>query len=310
MMVSESSVKRWCDRGLIPTIKTAGGHRRITVESLSQFLNRQSRCICVPEALGLDCAPEDLMRLVDENRDPLEADEKERIDAVFTEHLLAGDESSCRRIVADMFRESQSIALIADTLIVGAMQRIGEAWECGSADVYQERFGCEICSRLIGELMQSIPRPSHSAPVAIGCSPEHDQYQLPTKMVESVLRQVGWNAKSMGNNIPWPSMQAAVEKHCPQLMWISVSAIDDQNEFVSAFNQFSDTLRDGVVLIVGGRALDDSLRPMLRYTAYCDNLRQFADLAGAMLVRNQRDSLLINRDGESPGDFRHNPNRN
>ena len=32
--VSESTLKRWCDRGLIPMTKTAGGHRRMEVEAV------------------------------------------------------------------------------------------------------------------------------------------------------------------------------------------------------------------------------------------------------------------------------------
>ncbi|MEZ6087970.1 MAG: helix-turn-helix domain-containing protein [Pirellulaceae bacterium] len=295
MMVSESSVKRWCDRGLIPTIKTAGGHRRITVDSLSQFLSRQSRSICSPEALGLDCRFEDLVRHGDEGQSESEITAPDQLDQDFTRHLLNGDESACRRIMHHLFHETQSVATIADTLVADSMRRIGDAWDCGGADVFQERYGCEICTRLISELMRDIPKPAASAPVAIGCSAEHDSYQLPTKLVESVLRQVGWNAKSMGNNIPWASIDAAVRRYDPQMVWISISVINDRDNFVDDFNHFSSNLPGSVVLIVGGRALDDTLRPLLRYTAYCDNLRQFADLATAMLTRNYRDKLLADR---------------
>ena len=36
--VSESSIKRWCDKGVIPTQYTAGGHRRITMADTLEFL--------------------------------------------------------------------------------------------------------------------------------------------------------------------------------------------------------------------------------------------------------------------------------
>ncbi len=38
LQVSESSIKRWCDLGLIPTQRTAGGHRRIGRSALQSFV--------------------------------------------------------------------------------------------------------------------------------------------------------------------------------------------------------------------------------------------------------------------------------
>ena len=38
--VSESSLKRWCDKGLIPTERTAGGHRRLPLAGVLDFLVR------------------------------------------------------------------------------------------------------------------------------------------------------------------------------------------------------------------------------------------------------------------------------
>ena len=35
---SESSVKRWCDQGRIPMVRTAGGHRRVPLAGLAEYL--------------------------------------------------------------------------------------------------------------------------------------------------------------------------------------------------------------------------------------------------------------------------------
>ena len=36
--VSESSLKRWVDKGLIPAEKTGGGHRRMSLDAVLKFL--------------------------------------------------------------------------------------------------------------------------------------------------------------------------------------------------------------------------------------------------------------------------------
>jgi len=51
--VSESTLKRWCDGGLIPMTKTAGGHRRIEVAAVIKFLRETGRQVVEPELLNL-----------------------------------------------------------------------------------------------------------------------------------------------------------------------------------------------------------------------------------------------------------------
>ena len=53
IQVSESSVKRWCDKGVIPTQYTAGGHRRIPISDLLVFLRSSKHQLIRPEVLGL-----------------------------------------------------------------------------------------------------------------------------------------------------------------------------------------------------------------------------------------------------------------
>ena len=53
LQASESSVKRWCDQGAIASVRTVGGHRRITLDGLQRFLRDSQRALSAPEELGL-----------------------------------------------------------------------------------------------------------------------------------------------------------------------------------------------------------------------------------------------------------------
>lgn len=284
LQVSESSVKRWCDQGLIPMIRTAGGHRRIALEELLRFASDSERPLLNPMAIGLSIPP----RRTTEQSFPAGTLDQD----AFRKCLAEGDEAGCRRVLDSVYLRCGSVTQATEQLITDAMHRFGEAWERNQLDVYQERRGCEICLRLIFHLRSRLPETT--SPVAIGGATAGDPYQLPTSLVELALREAGWAAQSLGADLPFPSIKKAIDDHNPRLVWISVSSVADSETFVDRFNDLADYLPDDCILLVGGRALDDSFRPRLRYTAHCDNLRQLLSLADVMRRRvvdlNQSDN--------------------
>lgn len=282
--VSESSVKRWCDQGVIPTIRTVGGHRRITLAGLKQFLNDAERSLANPGVLGIDPTELELASRPAIRHRPVPGEGSEPSQQEFRAALAAGDEDRCETILRDRVALGWSFAEAAEDLIADAMRGLGEAWDCGDLEVYQERRGFNICGRLVLRLRETLGELPADAPIAIGGAPESDPYQLPTALVELALREHGWNAVNLGNNLPLESVIQAVKDYQPKLVWLSVTTIDDPSRFVREQNKLADTLGDQVALLVGGRALDDRLRPKLRYTAHCDSLRHLVELA-SMLQR-------------------------
>ena len=83
--VSESSVKRWCDQGAVPTQYTRGGHRRIALASVVEMVRQGKWQLVQPEALGLPPTSGTTGRVL------------ERALQQMTEALLAGSCSALRR---------------------------------------------------------------------------------------------------------------------------------------------------------------------------------------------------------------------
>jgi MerR family transcriptional regulator, light-induced transcriptional regulator len=260
--VSESSVKRWCDQGLIPTQKTAGGHRRLAQDAASEFL-RHSHPDAQFELLGLPPRRAE---------GPLAADD-------FYRALISGSEDMCRQIVFDLHYRGERASRIFDTVIAPAFVCVGRGWECNEVEVFQERRGCGICLRVLDELKSMIPQPKSTAPIALGATPECDPYMLPTSMVEIVLRQSGWQAQSLGSHLPFATLLAAIRQLKPQLLWLSVSHVDDEQRFLALYREFYAEAETEVPIVVGGRALTESLRRQMEFTAYCDDLRHLESLA-------------------------------
>jgi MerR family transcriptional regulator, light-induced transcriptional regulator len=273
LRVSESSVKRWCDRGDIRTDRTVGGHRRIPLGFLLEFLESTNRRIVDPMAIGLEKSGAERIRPA--LRKPLASE----LIMQFEKSLLDGDESKCRRIFSSWYSNNDGFASLADDLICPVFRAIGRGWQEGTVDMYQERRGCEITVRLILELRRLVAEPDGTAPLAMGGTPSGDRYQLPTLATETVFREQGWRTANLGADIPFSSLLSAARKHMPKLFWVSVSYVADEDQFLSEYAHFASRLPKGIILLVGGRALTDGLRPKMVYSAHCDGMRQLAVLA-------------------------------
>lgn len=268
--VSESSVKRWCDKGAIPTQYTAGGHRRIPLSGLLEFLRSSSHELVSPEVLGLPATSGRTQRVVDRASDRM------------TEALLQGDERLCRQIALDLYLAEHSISRICDEVLAEAFARIGARWECGEAEVYQERLGCEVTLRVLHDLRALVTPPPANAPLAIGAATAGDQYALGTTMAELVLRDARWNAISLGDNLPFATLAKAIQEHRPRLFWISCSHIADEAVFLAEYDSLYQDFGLDVAFVVGGRALTERLRQQMKYAAYCDNMQHLESFAQSL----------------------------
>ncbi len=267
---SESSLKRWCDQGLLTMVKTAGGHRRIPVQEALRFVREQNHTVVEPRLLGMPGTDDRKARRIENCPERLAAE------------LLANNEQACRAIVFDLFLAGQPVSRIFDEVFAAAFRIIGEKWECHEAEIYEERCSCQIALRILHEL-RSKQTPSNSGRVALGATIEGDQYSLPVTMGEIVLRSVGWNARLLGSSIPLESIATSVEQHEPGLLWLSVSHIPAESAFVAGFNRLYEVAaKTNTAVVVGGRALSTEIRTQLRYSAFCDTMRHLEEFANTL----------------------------
>lgn len=258
--VSESSLKRWCDRGLIRSQRTAGGHRRLAVQDVVSYSRSSGQKLVRPELLGLPPARSNAAAPSQEVRNLREA-------------LTQGNADKCFDAVNGLYARGYRVSEICDLVIAPACREIGHQWECGEIEIYQERRASELCLQTLTEVSRLVSPAKGRLPVAIGGSPEGDPYGLPTRMVELVLREQGWNSQSLGSSLPLKTLLAAVNDLKPDLLWISASHLSSREVFLANYRAMYEKVKDRVAVVVGGRALDETLRRQMEYSAYCDNLQ-------------------------------------
>ena len=113
---------------------------------------------------------------------------------------------------------------------------------------------------------------------AIGCTPEGDPYTLPTCMVELVLRDAGWNAHSLGTNLPLSELVPAIDHYKPRICWVSASYTESPRRLRDQLLQLVDAGRSrNADVVCGGRALSGDLRddPAIRCLDSLQELQRF-----------------------------------
>lgn len=249
------------------------------VDAVVLFLRERGHDIKHPEILGLPVTTGRSERTIDRAQEQL------------TEALVNGDKDLCRGILVDVYLANHRLSTICDQVICRAFQSIGNLWSCGDVEVFEERRACEICISILHDLKRLIPSPDKTAPSAMGGTTDGDPYTLANGMVELVLREVGWNATSLGCGLPFDTLRSAIEKHRPQLFWLSVSVIDDTPCFVNEMNQLFEAARSsGTALAIGGRAIESEIRQNIRYTSFCDLMEHMEEFASTLRESDLRSS--------------------
>jgi excisionase family DNA binding protein len=271
--VSESTLKRWVDRGHLRAERTPGGHRRIALPDLVSFLRARGRA--VPSFEGLRALA---------GRGTARAIEAPTPD-VLARLLCLGDAGAASAIVLDQFREGRPLDDLLDRLAAPAMAQVGHWWAQGQVDVYEEHVATLTLYGVLLQLRSLVPAAPDTAPLALGGAPERDPYLLPSLMAELTLAEMGWRTINVGPDTPARSFREAIDQRRPRLVWLSITSPDPASGFLDEYPRvFEAAQAQGTSLMLGGQGLTAALRDRFLATAFgfrLAHLRAFArSLAG------------------------------
>lgn len=292
--VSDASLKRWCDKGLIPTIRTVGGHRRLPVSGVIQYLLKSGHPLLRPDLLGMPLA-----------NATCGGGAIERCRKLMIKALIDGDEEGFRRAGLNLFLAGMKARDIFDKALSAILAEFETAISQGLIKPYQQHRIVHMIQRWLSELRLSLQRPVEAAPLAMGCAIDGDPLLgVVTSMMDVSLREVGWRTESLGGNIALPAMADIVREVRPRLFWIAIGAIPAAAPFLKDYDRLSSLADElGVALVVTSRVLTRELRQQMRYSAFCDTLGHLVGFArtlrgGAFVAPAARVVTAIRR-GES-----------
>ena len=266
--LSVSTIKRWVDAGTIHAVRTSGRHRLIP----------RSEAIRMAHELGLDRT--DICKINGIPSGDLGTIDEQTCDRL-CQVLRDGQVQQAKAQIQSIYLTGRSAVSLADQLIRPVMGRIGHAWMVGAIDVYQEHQASHIVAAAILELIDQVSKECKpTGPVALCSTTEGDPYILSCLLGELVLREMGWDVRNLGVNLPLHSLANATVQYRPKLVLLSINYLRDQDHFIREYLSFYETAAEAhAAVIVGGQALGAELRSRLRYAAFGDRMVHLAEFA-------------------------------
>jgi excisionase family DNA binding protein len=271
--VSVTTVKRWVDEGVLPAHKTVGGHRKLL---LSEVL-RVVRDGKLPQA--------NLENLV-AKPSGVDLRDLQTIQPQLEEALFSADQSLALALLQGAYQRGYSFAEIADFVLAPSLVEIGRAWETGRIEILHEHRATQILLTALYDLKASLRPPNDpNRPVAVGGAPEKDPTLIPTLLAKMTLLDNGWNAINLGPNTPLSAFRTALQELKPRLLWMCVTHLTDEEEFLQDYNKlFEEATQHQVSLVIGGRGLREPLRRRMRYTSFGDGMVHLASFARSIYL--------------------------
>ena len=278
---SEASVKRWADGGLLPTLRTAGGHRRFRPEDVVAF--RRGRAtplasISRGEGAGTGWSA---------GETPTEGGVS--LDATLAgsmfETLLGGQGETAAEALVGLHLQGHTVARIADVVLCPALQRVGELWHAGELSVAEEHLATRAALYAVQLLRESLYKVERGVGhTAICCGVEDDFHELPVSLAITTLEGLGWGVVNLGTSTPFYALTEAVERFMPRLVCVASTVFNHPDRAAREYGEFAAAAaRVGASVVLGGAGFSPaSVRQRFPADLHAESFRQMEEFVGTL----------------------------
>ncbi|HUO62353.1 MAG TPA: helix-turn-helix domain-containing protein [Terriglobales bacterium] len=249
--VGPTAVKRWADQGILPCVRTAGGHRRFHTAEVEKFLLTARRSGA----------------------------------SAFVDLLLQADGLGVEaRLLTERSRLGSWLA-VAEMLGV-ALAEIGTRWRAGSVSVVQEHLASERLGRALARISEALPVAPGAPRCMLACA-EGDRHALGLSLVELALREAGWLTLWAGQDTPSADLAEVARRRDVEMIAVSASAVSVEPEALRRQVEVLGTAceNSGVALALGGSgAWPESLSGAERFRELAPFVAHARDLASSRHV--------------------------
>ena len=259
LLVSEATVKRWADDGLLLPEKTVGGHRRFSIESIAHLRREQ----------GITPAAQSPTKAAGKKIVPGKLPSSES----FSEVLLSDNEAEATAQLIDAYLQNHALATLFDETITKAMHRVGDLWFNGTITIADEHLATRVMLSALQKLRDIVVPAQATGLRAVSCGIEGDLHELPIHLGEVILESEGWDIWNLGPNTPLFTLRDMVAQKKPDLVCISARSIVDLDRATTEYAQLRKMMEkiNGTTVLGGEVFRDLNLRQRFPAEFYAES---------------------------------------
>lgn len=133
-------------------------------------------------------------------------------------------------------------------------RRVGEAWEDGSFEVFEEHLFTELTKRLMRQAISTLPAGRRQPRVLLTSVPD-ELHVLGLLMVETLFALEGAECIPLGTQMPLLEIAHAAEAHRADIVALSFSVAFPQRQIAPLLEQLRQLLPESCALWAGGQGI-------------------------------------------------------
>jgi MerR family transcriptional regulator, light-induced transcriptional regulator len=199
LQIHQSSLKRWTNEGLLVPSNTKGGHRRIALPTLLDFIRKER-----PEGSLLRFAPFE----TEMAQAALACRERNNF-LPLSDLIVKFCDTQPTGYLVDLVRYLQEafdvpMTRTFDLGLADALRRIGREWSTGMRTIaHEHRFTQKVLDCLYGLRDGDSDLKNKNAPLALVGSAENCNHEIGAMFVRLSLEEAGWRVCYLGANVPF-----------------------------------------------------------------------------------------------------------
>lgn len=269
--VTETTVKRWADEGMIDCHRTLGGHRKFLMRDVARFAEQHAYPLTGRVAPPLPPRRARALEFAVQTQD------FGRMTGLFHAEVLRANSQGIYELLSYLCKHRIPIATLADEVIGPAMARIGDEWQQGKLEVNREHLASNALLESLVQLHPELHRkPAHALSAVCACA-EGDYHELGIRLVSYALETEGWAVHYLGANTPTGTLRAFVKVLSPELICLSARDAGTDDQGMSRIRSVGKSARAvNATFLVGG----SFSRVLSTEELQCDHVSSF--ISGAM----------------------------
>ena len=203
--INISTLKRWTENGTIGCSKTAGGHRKFTMQHVRDYYKSNKNS---DRSMGLG-----LERLEHKTiYELLNKSNYTELAKILADSSLESNEVSVNNIINGAYMKGIKASLICDEIIEPGSMIVENALRQKYISHVEAFISRKLITRSVESLNQSKPNGSFNGKTALCVNFEDNLPDLGVVMSEIVLRHNGYNVLNTGSHAELGNLQDVIEK--------------------------------------------------------------------------------------------------